>query len=68
VPGITIPEDLRNTLAKKIHDKDYQVKTGIEHAKGLINAIAKKIDGLYLIAPHTRPGLLADLVRFSLGL
>lgn len=66
VPGIVIPEDIRTALSKKIHDKEYQVQTGIDYAKKLIEKIAGTIDGLYLIAPHTRPGLLAGLVEFAL--
>lgn len=68
VPGITIPENLQSMLLKKIHDKEYQVKTGIEYSKNLLEKIAGVIDGLYLIAPHTRPELLADLVEFTLKL
>ncbi|MBN2441601.1 MAG: bifunctional homocysteine S-methyltransferase/methylenetetrahydrofolate reductase [Spirochaetales bacterium] len=68
VPGIVIPETLRDALAKKEHDKEYQVKTGIEFTINLIRQTAGIIDGLYLIAPHTRPELLAELVKFSLEL
>jgi methionine synthase / methylenetetrahydrofolate reductase(NADPH) len=68
VPGIIIPENVRTALGKKIHDTDYQVKTGIEYAKKLIEGIAGTVEGLYLIAPHTRPALLADLVGFALKL
>jgi methionine synthase / methylenetetrahydrofolate reductase(NADPH) len=67
VPGITIPGSLRTALAKKADDKEYQVQTGFEHTRELIAAISGEVDGLYLIAPHTRPRLLADLVKCALG-
>jgi methionine synthase / methylenetetrahydrofolate reductase(NADPH) len=64
VPGISIPESLRNAL-KKRDDPGYQMETGLDHARNLIAEIAVLVDGLYLIAPYTRPEILADLVRFA---
>lgn len=64
VPGISIPEALRDALKKK-GDPAYQMETGLDHARKLIAEIAPEADGLYLIAPHTRPEVLADLVLFA---
>jgi methionine synthase / methylenetetrahydrofolate reductase(NADPH) len=64
VPGISIPEELRQALGKK-DDPHYQMETGLDHARGLIDEIANEIDGLYLIAPHTKPEILAGLVKFT---
>lgn len=67
VPGISIPESLREALKKK-DDPGYQAETGLDHARKLIAEIASEVDGLYLIAPHTRPEILAELVLFAKNL
>ena len=66
VPGITIPHELRDAL-KARDDLEYQKQVGLEHARTLIDEILPVIDGLYLIAPHTQPVVLAELVSFARG-
>jgi len=65
VPGISIPEKLR-TLLKQESDPERQKIKGIEYTKELVKGIIdnKRVDGLYLIAPHSDPFVLSDLVNF----
>lgn len=67
VPGIVIPEKLRNSL-KACSDVADQKKVGLEHVKQLIAEIAATVDGIYLIAPHTQPMVLAEIVEFTRSL
>jgi homocysteine S-methyltransferase len=62
VPGIVIPQKLRDLLKKK-ENAEYQKQAGLEYIRQLISDIASKVDGLYLIAPHTQPLVLSELVR-----
>ncbi|MBN1696312.1 MAG: bifunctional homocysteine S-methyltransferase/methylenetetrahydrofolate reductase [Spirochaetales bacterium] len=62
VPGIYVPDGLREALAKK-SEKEYQKDVGIGHSLELIESIKSSVDGLYLIAPHRDPALLSILVR-----
>jgi methionine synthase / methylenetetrahydrofolate reductase(NADPH) len=64
VPGISIPESLRDLLRKK-DDPDYQMKTGLDHTRSLIEQAASIVDGFYLIAPHTKPIIISQLVAFA---
>ncbi|MBN1412525.1 MAG: bifunctional homocysteine S-methyltransferase/methylenetetrahydrofolate reductase [Spirochaetales bacterium] len=66
VPGISIPENLRILLSRN-SDKEYQQSAGIEQAMKLVQGIYGLVDGIYLISPHTKPLLLADMVRFIKG-
>jgi homocysteine S-methyltransferase len=66
VPGISIPEPLRAALAGR-DDREYQRQVGLEHARKFIAEVGPLADGLYLIAPHTRPAVLADLAAFARG-
>jgi len=67
VPGIDIPQALRDTLSKK-DDPQYQKQAGLEYMQNLVEAVAPKVEGLYFIAPHAEPGVIADLIRFTRGL
>jgi homocysteine S-methyltransferase len=64
VPGISIPQSLRDAMKKK-DDAEYQMQTGMDHVRGLIAEIVPVVDGLYIIAPHTRPEVAAELVAFA---
>jgi homocysteine S-methyltransferase len=64
VPGISVPQELRTALAKK-DDPQYQKETGIAFAMQLISDLSSIVDGLYLIAPHTKPMVAAELVAFA---
>jgi methionine synthase / methylenetetrahydrofolate reductase(NADPH) len=63
VPGIVVPQDLRNMLSAK-DDAVYQKQAGLDYTKKLLSAIRESVDGLYLIAPHAEPDILAGLVEF----
>jgi homocysteine S-methyltransferase len=64
VPGISVPETVRNALRKN-DDALYQMETGLEFARKLITEIAPHVDGLYFIAPHAKPEIIAPLVMFA---
>jgi methionine synthase I (cobalamin-dependent)/5,10-methylenetetrahydrofolate reductase len=61
VPGIAIPESLRTTLAR-YESRDDQKKAGLTHMYELIGLLKEQVKGLYLIAPHGNPHILAELV------
>jgi methionine synthase I (cobalamin-dependent)/5,10-methylenetetrahydrofolate reductase len=64
VPGISIPEELRATLRSR-EDAVYQREAGLDYVRAFMAAVASHVDGFYLIAPHTQPELLVDLVTFA---
>lgn len=66
VPGISIPDALRNSLKQK-EDPAYQREAGLDYVKGLIAEVGSSADGFYLIAPHTQPIVLSELVTFTRG-
>ncbi len=63
VPGISIPQELRSSLARK-DDALYQKETGVNHALQLISDLCPAVDGFYLIAPHTQPMIAAEFTAF----
>jgi homocysteine S-methyltransferase len=67
VPGISIPETLFARM-RTSGDPAYQKQAGLEHAKQLVEEIAPMVDGLYLIAPHSQPSAIAEIVSFAAGL
>jgi methionine synthase I (cobalamin-dependent)/5,10-methylenetetrahydrofolate reductase len=64
VPGISIPEPLRAALGSR-DDAAYQRQAGLDHSQKFIAEVAPVVDGLYLIAPHTRPREIEGLVAFA---
>ncbi len=64
VPGISIPDTLRALLRSR-DDPEFQRNTGLAQARAFIAAMAPHADGFYLIAPHTRPEAIAELVAFA---
>lgn len=50
VPGINIPQDVRERLAR-YQDKNDQRKAGEDIAKELVTAIKDIVDGIYIISP-----------------
>lgn len=63
VPGIMIPDSFRETLARYPNKKD-QFKAGIEYTKELLSEITLISKGIYLIAPHTSPRSLCDIILY----
>jgi methionine synthase I (cobalamin-dependent)/5,10-methylenetetrahydrofolate reductase len=61
VPGISIPLSLRTTLARYA-SRDDQKRAGLKHMYELIGMLKQQVKGLYLIAPHGNPHILAELV------
>ncbi len=46
-------------------DAAYQREAGLDYVRAFMAAVASHVDGFYLIAPHTQPEVLVDLVTFA---
>ena len=57
-----IPEPVLNRLTR-LPAKEDQEKAGLEMAQVLLDSLADRLDGVYLISPHNRARVLAPLVR-----
>ena len=62
VPGIRIPESILSRLTL-LPDKADQEKAGLDSCHQLLDTLRPDLDGVYLISPHNRPGLLIPLIR-----
>lgn len=66
VPGIQVPLSLRTSLAHASSAQEEE-EIGMAHARKLVTELAQKRADVYLIAPHTKPNLLAELVALAKG-
>jgi homocysteine S-methyltransferase len=62
VPGISVPQALRNTLAHFTQPAD-QRKAALEYTAALVDRIGPLVDGLYFISPLNKWDIALDFVR-----
>ncbi|MBN1257770.1 MAG: methylenetetrahydrofolate reductase, partial [Planctomycetes bacterium] len=62
VPGISIPEEVLKSITSREKVED-QEKAGIEICRNLLEELLPELDGVYLISPFNRAGVLAPLIR-----
>ena len=62
VPGMQIPEPVLQRLTS-LSSKEDQEKAGLEMMQKLLDDLADRLDGIYLISPHNRARVLAPLVQ-----
>jgi homocysteine S-methyltransferase len=65
VPGIVIPDELRERMKGK--EKDEGAREGLAIAREFIDAVRHRVGGFYLIPPFGRYGIAAELVRYIKG-
>ncbi|MBZ0136364.1 MAG: bifunctional homocysteine S-methyltransferase/methylenetetrahydrofolate reductase [Planctomycetes bacterium] len=63
VPGIDVPESIRERMAGKRGESGR--KLGVEISKELMHEIAPEVQGFYLITPMNRYDMIAELTRFA---
>ena len=62
VPGIRLPDELLNRLAAFENPAD-QERVALDHTLGLLDALAREMDGIYLITPGNRWQCLLPLME-----
>ena len=62
VPGITVPRELRRTLASYEQVAD-QRKAALEYTRELVESIAPVVDGLYFVSPLNKWEIALEFVR-----
>lgn len=62
VPGITIPDSIRERMAGKVGEEG--VKEGLAIAREFIEAALGKVGGFYLIPPFGKYEIAVELVKF----
>jgi homocysteine S-methyltransferase len=62
VPGMQIPAPVLQRLTS-LSSKEDQEKAGLEMMQKLLDDLADRLDGIYLISPHNRARVLAPLVQ-----
>jgi methionine synthase I (cobalamin-dependent)/5,10-methylenetetrahydrofolate reductase len=59
VPGIVVPEELQDEL----NDAGAgAAEVGFAHARGLVEAAAGRVEGIYIVAPFRRPTAVLELL------
>ncbi|MBM7646806.1 homocysteine S-methyltransferase [Scopulibacillus daqui] len=64
VPGIQLPNAVREKMAQWGNDRENAVREGIAIAKHLIDAALNYFNGIYLITPFLRYDISVELVRY----
>ena len=65
VPGIVIPDEIRQRMAGKSGDDG--VREGLAIAREFIEAAIGRVGGFYLIPPFGKYEIAVELVRFIKG-
>ena len=59
MPGIVVPEELQDEL----NDAGAgAAEVGFAHARGLVEAAAGRVEGIYIVAPFRRPTAVLELL------
>ena len=64
VPGIKLPENVRQAMAAAGNDPDQARREGVSIARELVDAAMDKFKGIYLITPFLRYEMTAELTRY----
>ncbi|PYZ92030.1 bifunctional homocysteine S-methyltransferase/methylenetetrahydrofolate reductase [Salipaludibacillus keqinensis] len=63
VPGISLTEEVRQTMAKHHGDREASQREGLALARSLADAAMEHFPGIYLITPFLRYGMTVELTK-----
>lgn len=64
VPGIRLPDDVRQRMADAAEDKEQSAREGIAIARDLIDVAMDRFKGIYLITPMSRYQMTVELTKY----
>src|SRR5699024_2754291 len=63
VPGITLTDDVRERMKSAGSDREKAEKVSLEISRELVETAAKHFNGIYLITPFMRYGMIIKLIE-----